>query len=352
MLAFLGLEFGTVPFGQLPAVVWALIALALAFDYLNGFHDAANSVATIVSTRVLGPMAAVLWAAFFNFAAFLVFKTAVAATIGEDIVASGAITYRLIAATLVAACAWAVLTWYWALPTSSSHALIGGLIGAGLVEGGVGVLRWGGIGKTVAFIVLSPLIGMVLGIAIGTIVFRLVRRWKPRRVDTVFRRGQLVSAALYSLGHGGNDAQKTMGIILALLISASHQGSGFATPKDVPIEVVLACHAAMALGTMSGGWRIVRTMGQKLLPLRPVDGFCAETAGAATLALTIFGGIPASTTHTIAGAIVGVGSLRRLKAVRWGVAMRMVWVWIFTMPATALIAALVWSGLGFLSPLK
>ncbi len=280
-------QFGTVPFDRLPTVVWALIALALAFDYLNGFHDAANSVATIVSTRVLGPMAAVFWAAAFNFVAFLVFRTAVASTIGEDIVDAKLITYRTIAAALAAACAWSLLTWYLALPTSSSHALIGGLIGAGFMEGGIAALRFGGIGKTVAFIVLAPLIGLALGVLFGTIVFRLVRRWTPRRVDHLFRKGQLASAALYSLGHGGNDAQKTMGIIFALLIAASRQGHGFSAPEHVPAEVVLACHAAMAAGTLSGGWRIVRTMGQKLLPLRPVDGFCAEAAGATTLALTI-----------------------------------------------------------------
>ncbi len=333
---------GTVPWGQLPAVVWLLIALALLFDYLNGFHDAANSVATVVSTRVLSPGVAVLWAAFFNFVAFLLFHLKVAATMGKDIIDPAIVDNRVIAATLIAACFWDVLTWYWGLPTSSSHALIGGLVGAGLVQSGLSALRWDGIGKTLAFIVLAPLIGMITGLAIAVLVAWLFRRASPRRVDQLFRRGQLLSASLYSLGHGGNDAQKTMGIIFVLLIAASRNGASFAAPAEVPTEVVLACHTAMGLGTLCGGWRIVKTMGQRIIRLRPVDGFCAETGAAVTLGLTIFGGVPVSTTHTITGAIVGVGSLRRLSAVRWGVAGRVVWAWILTIPGTALVSMICW----------
>jgi PiT family inorganic phosphate transporter len=335
-------NLGTVPWSQLSTTVWLLIALALVFDYLNGFHDAANSVATVVSTRVLSPGVAVLWAAFFNFVAFLLFHLKVAATMGKDIIDPAIVDNRVIAATLLAACFWDILTWYWGLPTSSSHALIGGLVGAGLVQSGLGALRWDGIGKTVAFIVLAPLIGLVTGLAIAVAVSWLFRRASPRRVDKVFRRGQLLSASLYSLGHGGNDAQKTMGIIFVLLIAASRGGEAFSTPAEVPTEVVLACHLAMGLGTLSGGWRIVKTMGQRIIRLRPVDGFCAETGAAATLGLTIFGGVPVSTTHTITGAIVGVGSLKRMSAVRWGVAGRVVWAWILTIPGTALVAAVCW----------
>jgi PiT family inorganic phosphate transporter len=341
-----GQHFGSVPWEQLSLAVWLLIALALFFDFLNGFHDAANSVATVVSTRVLSPQTAVAWAAFFNFVAFLLFHLKVAQTIGTGIIDKDALNNRVIAATLLAACFWDLLTWYWGLPTSSSHALIGGLVGAGLVQAGVGALGWQGIGKTVLFIFLAPLIGLVTGLAIAVAVTWMVWKSPPRRVDKTFRRGQLVSAALYSLGHGGNDAQKTMGVIFALLVAASGEGARFAAPRDVPIEVVLACHAAMGLGTLFGGWRIVKTMGQRIIHLRPVDGFCAETGAAATLGLTIFGGIPVSTTHTITGAIVGVGSLKRLSAVRWGVAGRVVWAWVLTIPGTALAAALCWGVLG------
>jgi PiT family inorganic phosphate transporter len=354
-------NFGTVPFAQLSLVVWLLLALALAFDFLNGFHDAANSVATVVSTRVLSPYAAVLWAAFFNFIAFLLFHLKVAATMGKGIIDPAIVDNRVIAATLLAACAWDVITWYWGLPTSSSHALIGGMIGAAVVKKVAGLptsqdgvsllhvsseavsaLQWAGIGKTVLFIVLAPLIGLVAGLSIALAVTWLFRRARPRQVDRVFRRGQLLSAAFYSLGHGGNDAQKTMGIIFLLLIAASQGGGAFATPREVPTEVVLACHTAMGLGTLMGGWRIVKTMGQRIIRLRPVDGFCAETGAALTLVLTIFGGVPVSTTHTITGAIIGVGALKRLSAVRWGVAGRVVWAWIVTIPATAVIAAVCW----------
>jgi PiT family inorganic phosphate transporter len=337
-----GEQFGRVPWGQLSVAVWALIGLALVFDFLNGFHDSANSVATVVSTRVLSPQAAVLWAAFFNFIAFLLFHLRVADTIGKDIIAPAVVTNRVIAATLLAACFWDLLTWYWGLPTSSSHALIGGLIGAGLAAAGAECLRWGGIQKTVLFIFLAPLLGMVTGLAFAVAVAWLFRRSTPRRVDTLFRRGQLLSAAFYSLGHGGNDAQKTMGIIFVLLIAASRGGEAFATPDQVPTEAVLACHVAMAFGTLFGGWRIVKTMGQRIMRLRPVDGFCAESGAAVTLAMTVFGGVPVSTTHTITGAIVGVGALKRLSAVRWGVAGRVVWAWVLTIPGTALVAAVCW----------
>jgi PiT family inorganic phosphate transporter len=335
-------HFGTVPWGQLSLVVWALIALALLFDFLNGFHDAANSVATVVSTRVLAPHTAVVWAAFFNFIAFLLFHLKVANTMGKGIINAEIVDNRLIAATLLAACFWDIITWYWGLPTSSSHALIGGLVGAALISTGVRALEWDGIGKTVLFIFFAPLVGMFFGLVIAVAVSWIFWKAPPRRVDKIFRRGQLLSASLYSLGHGGNDAQKTMGIIFVLLIAASRGGESFASPTEVPTEVVLACHVAMGIGTLFGGWRIVKTMGQRIIRLRPVDGFCAETGAAATLALTIFGGIPVSTTHTITGAIVGVGSLKRLSAVRWGVAGRVVWAWILTIPGTALVAAICW----------
>ncbi len=336
-------NLGTVPFHPLARVVWLLILLALVFDFLNGFHDAANSVATVVSTRVLSPQQAVIWAAFFNFVAFLIFNLQVAATMGTGIIDPAVVDNKVIAATLVAACVWDLLTWYWGLPTSSSHALIGGMVGPALVKSGLDSLQWYGIGKTVLFIFLAPLIGLITGMAIAVAVAWIFRKARPQQVDRLFRRGQLVSAALYSLGHGGNDAQKTMGIIFLLLIAASQvPGAGFSAPAAVPTEVVLACHTAMGLGTLMGGWRIVKTMGQRIIRLRPVDGFCAETGAAVTLVLTIFGGIPVSTTHTITGAIIGVGTLKRLSAVRWAVAGRVVWAWILTIPGAAVIAAACW----------
>jgi PiT family inorganic phosphate transporter len=357
------LNFGAVPWGSLSLSVWLLIALALAFDFLNGFHDAANSVATVVSTRVLSPQAAVVWAAFFNFVAFLIFHLSVAATMGTGIINPDLVRdTTVIAATLVAACIWDIVTWYWGLPTSSSHALIGGLVGAGLASVGPSAIMWVDTWKfwdwplrslpmTLLFIVVAPTIGLVTGLLIAVAVTWLFRRVRPRQVDRIFRRGQLLSASLYSLGHGGNDAQKTMGIIFLLLILAAQggtSGGNFAAPSEVPTEVVLACHMAMALGTLFGGWRIVKTMGQRIIKLRPVDGFCAETGAAVTLILTIFLGVPVSTTHTITGAIVGVGSLKRLSAVRWGVAGRVVWAWIVTIPAAALIAAVSWWLLQFI----
>jgi PiT family inorganic phosphate transporter len=338
---FESVNFGYFPFFQLSLTAWLLIALALLFDFLNGLHDAANSVATIVSTRVLSPRAAILWAACFNIVAFLVFPPNVAETIQKDVIDPRIIDNHVIAATLIGACSWNLLTWYVGLPTSSSHALIGGMVGVALAKtGSLAYLRWDGLGLIVLFIGLAPLIGLVLGTVIAVAISWLFRHASPRRVDRLFRRGQLFSAGFFSLGHGGNDAQKTMGIIFALLIAEKGKES---FPKGLPTEVALACYLAMGLGTLFGGWRIVKTMGQRIIRLRPVDGFCAETAAALTLAGTIlFRGIPVSTTHTITGAIVGVGSLKRLSAVRWGVAGRVVWAWILTIPGSAVIAALSW----------
>lgn len=312
-----------------------LIALALVFDFLNGFHDAANSIATIVSTRVLSPRKAVLWAAFFNFVAFLFFGLHVAKTIGKGIVDINIIDQSVIFGTLFGACGWNIITWYLGLPTSSSHALIGGLIGAALVKAGTDALVWKGIIKTVAFIFISPTVGLLLGVLMGIAVFWIFRRSSPGKVDHIFRKGQLVSAALYSLGHGANDAQKTMGIIASLLFSAGLLGNTF----DIPLWVVLLCQAAIALGTMFGGWRIVKTMGQKVAKLRPYDGFCAETGAAITLFVASGMGVPVSTTHTITGAIMGVGSIKRISAVRWGIAGKIVWAWIITIPCSALLSA-------------
>jgi len=313
-----------------------LILLALTFDFLNGFHDSANSIATIVSTRVLSPRYAVIWAAFFNFIAFLFLGLHVANTIGKGIVDVGVIDPHIIFATLVGACLWDIITWYFGLPTSSSHALIGGMVGAALIKTGPDALVMKGILKTVTFIFVSPTVGLCLGLFIGVAVYWTFRKATPLHVDHIFRKGQLVSAALYSLGHGGNDAQKTMGIIAGLLFSVGLLGDKF----YVPFWVVISCQAAIALGTMFGGWRIVKTMGQRITKLRPVDGFCAEAGAAITLFLSTAMGIPVSTTHTITGAIMGVGSLRRLSAVKWGVAGRIVWAWILTIPCAALISAL------------
>lgn len=313
-----------------------LIALALFFDYLNGFHDAANSVATVVATRVLPPNHAVMWAAFFNFIAFLFFGLHVAGTIGKGIIDVNIVDSHVIFATLVGACVWNLITWWYGIPSSSSHALMGGLVGSAIVKAGFGAIVPSGLIKTLAFIVISPLLGMFLGIVIGVLVYRIFQRSTPRNVDKYFRKGQLISAALYSLGHGGNDAQKTMGIIAITLYSAGLLGPTF----HIPFWVVIACNGAIALGTLSGGWRIVKTMGNKITKLRPVDGFCAETGGAATIFIASHLGIPVSTTHTITGAIVGVGSLRRLSAVKWGVAGKIVWAWIITIPASAGMAML------------
>jgi len=312
-----------------------LIALSLLFDFLNGFHDSANAIATVVSTRVLTPRRAVVWAAFFDFIAFLFLGLHVANTIGKGIIDITIVDKGVIFATLVGACSWDLFTWYLALPTSSSHALIGGMIGAALVKAGWTSLIWRGIAKTVIFIFVSPMLGLILGLLIGTAVYWACRKTTPAKVDHLFRKGQLVSAAFYSIGHGGNDAQKTMGIIAGLLFSAGLLGDKF----FIPFWVIIACQTAIALGVMFGGWRIVKTMGQKVAKLRPVDGFAAESSAAITLAISSGFGIPVSTTHTITGAIMGVGSLRRFSAVRWGVARSIVWAWILTIPAAAAISA-------------
>ncbi len=312
-----------------------LIILALTFDFLNGFHDSANSIATVVSTRVLSPKYAVIWATFFNFIAFLFFGLHIANTIGKGIVDLGVLDKHVIFGALIGACGWNIITWYFGLPTSSSHSLIGGLIGSAIVKAGPGALVISGIIKTVAFIFISPLVGLLLGIIIGYIVFWSFRKAIPSKVDNIFRKGQLVSAALYSLGHGGNDAQKTMGIIAGLLFSAHLLDKFY-----IPFWVIISCNGAIALGTLFGGWRIVKTMGQKISKLKPVDGFCAETGAAVTLFISSHFGIPVSTTHTITGAIMGVGSLRRMSAVRWGVAGTIIWAWILTIPCSALISVI------------
>jgi PiT family inorganic phosphate transporter len=320
--------------------VIGIILVALAFDFTNGFNDAANSIATVVSTRVLPPRVAVAWAAFFNFAAFLVFGVHVAKTIGKGVVDPAVATPAVILAAVVSALLWNVITTWLGLPTSSSHGLIGGLAGAALVSAGPEAVIVKGLVRIAQFIVLAPLIGLAVGALIMLVVLWLFHRSTPRGVDTLFRRLQLASAAAYSLGHGGNDAQKTMGIITALLYSTGSLHGEF----HVPLWVVLISHGAIALGTLFGGWRIVKTMGMNITKLRPVGGFCAETAGALTLFGTTAAGIPVSTTHTITGAIVGVGvsSTGRLSAVKWGVAGRIVWAWVLTMPMAALIAAGVW----------
>ena len=323
-----------------------VVAVALVFDFVNGFHDAANSIATVVSTRVLSPRYAVIWAAFFNFIAFLVFNTHVANTIGTGVVDPKVIDSTVVFAALFGAIAWDLITWWFGIPSSSSHALIGGLAGAAMAKAGTSVLDVTGLTRIGVSIVLSPLLGLVLGFALMVAVFWIFRRFTPLRVDGWFRRGQLVSAALYSLGHGGNDAQKTMGIIAVLLYANGILGSEF----YVPLWVVLACHAAMGLGTLTGGWRIVRTMGLRITKLKPVGGFCAETGGAFTLFLATHLGVPVSTTHTITGAIVGVGSVTSASAVRWGVAGRIVWAWVLTIPCSAIIAALTWAAVAAVRP--
>jgi inorganic phosphate transporter, PiT family len=315
-----------------------IILIALVFDFINGFHDAANSIATVVSTRVLTPLQAVVWAAFFNFVAAFGFGVNVARTIGKGVVGPDAVDQWVILAGLVGAIAWDIITWYGGLPTSSSHALIGGFAGAAVAKGGLSSLVAPGLVKIGAFMILAPLIGLTVGFAMMLGTLWLFRRATPGRVDRLFRRLQLLSAAAYSLGHGTNDAQKTMGIIAVLLFSAGYLGAEF----HVPFWVIMAAHAAIALGTLSGGWRIVKTMGMRITKLRPVGGFCAEASGALVLIGTALGGIPVSTTQTIAGSIMGVGALQRLSAVRWGVAGRIVWAWILTIPASAIASATWW----------
>ncbi len=316
------------------AALVGIILLALCFDFLNGFHDAANSIATVVSTRVLSPQKAVLWAAFFNFVAAFVLGVNVAKTMGSGLVDISIVTPAVITAGLVGAVAWNLVTWYYGLPVSSSHALMGGYAGAAVAKAGFGAIIGAGWTKPLLFIVLAPLIGLVLAFATMVTVTWIFRKWHPYKLDKLFRRLQLLSAGVYSLAHGGNDAQKTMGIITGLLVTG-----GYLRSFDVPLWVVLLCHLAMGLGTMFGGWRIVKTMGSKITKLQPFGGFCAETAGAVTILGATIWGIPVSTTHTITGAIVGVGSTRRLSAVKWGVAGRIVWAWLITIPVAALIAA-------------
>ena len=318
------------------ALLIALIAVALIFDFLNGLHDAANSIATVVSTRVLSPHAAVIWAAFFNFIAFLFFGLHVAQTIGTGIISSAVVDWRVIFGALMGAITWNVVTWWGGIPSSSSHALIGGLIGAGTAKGGLSAIVWSGVLKTVGAIALSPLLGFVLALFLVLAVSWTFVRSTPFAVDKTFRVAQLGSAALYSLGHGGNDAQKTMGIIAGLLYAEGYLGGGF----YVPLWVVLACQTAMALGTYLGGWRIVRTMGSRITRINPMQGFCAEMGGAMTLFLATWLGVPVSTTHTITGAIIGVGAARKVSAVRWNVAGSIVIAWVITLPMTALIGAL------------
>ncbi len=311
--------------------------MALVFDFLNGFHDAANSIATVVSTGVLRPYQAVMWAAFFNFIAIAIFELKVAATVGKGIISPGFVDQHVIFGALVGAITWNLITWYYGIPSSSSHALIGGMIGAAMSKAGTAPLVTAGILKTTAFIVISPMLGLLWGSLLMLAVSWLFYRSSTRRVDRVFRKLQLVSSALYCMGHGSNDAQKTMGIIWLLLI-----GAGMTTQEHLPFWVVLSCYGAIAFGTLFGGWRIVKTMGQKITKLRPVGGFSAETGGAAALFLASSLGVPVSTTHTITGAIIGVGSVQRASAVRWGIAGNIVMAWIITIPASALIAAGAW----------
>jgi len=315
-----------------------IVFVALVFDFINGFHDAANSIATVVSTRVLTPFQAVIWAAFFNFVAAFGFGVSVARTVGKGVVETAVVDQWVILAGLIGAIVWDLITWAWGLPTSSSHALIGGFAGAAVVKAGFGSLIAAGLIKIGVFMILAPLFGLIVGFTLMVIVLNVFKGATPGRVDKIFRRGQLLSAAAYSLGHGTNDAQKTMGIIAVLLFTTGHLGPEF----YVPFWVILAAHAALALGTMAGGWRIVKTMGMRITKLRPVGGFCAETAGALTLIGTAVGGIPVSTTQTISGSIMGVGAIQRFSAVRWGVAGKIIWAWIFTIPASALVAAVVW----------
>jgi PiT family inorganic phosphate transporter len=310
-----------------------IILVALAFDFTNGMHDAANSIATVVSTRVLSPRQAVLWAAFFNFVAFLIFGTGVAHTIGAGMIDITIVTPQVIFAGLIGAIGWNLFTWLMGLPTSSSHALIGGYAGAAIVKAGPGVIIATGWFKTLVFIFVAPVLGMVLGVLFITVTTWIVHKGNPTRINKTARRLQLLSAALYSLGHGGNDAQKTMGIIASLIYTA-----GWIKTFHIPLWVVLSAHAAIAMGTVSGGWRIVKTMGQKITKLRPIDGFCAETASAISIFFATHAGVPVSTTHVITGAISGVGAAKRLSAVRWGVTLKIVWAWIFTIPGAALTA--------------
>lgn len=330
--------------------VVAIVAVALIFDFINGFHDSANSIATIVGTRVLSPLAAVVWAAFFNFIAAFVFTTAVAKAIGKGMIDLNIVTPNVILAGLMGAIIWDLVTWFYGIPSSSSHALIGGYAGAAIAKAGMAAILWGQKWmQTLSFIIVSPTFGMMLGFVLMVVVYWTFHRASPGRVNRVFRRGQLVSSALFSLAHGGNDAQKTMGIIVGLIVSVEPllaKETGWLrnlylpNADTIPLWVILSAHAAIALGTLFGGWRIVHTMGSRITKLKPVGGFCAEGAGAIAIGLATFGGIPVSTTHTITGAIVGVGATNRFSAVRWGIAGRIVWAWVLTIPASGIIAAI------------
>ncbi len=331
-------------------LVIGTVAAALVFDAINGFHDAANSIATVVSTRVLSPRTAVLWAAFFNFVAMFIFAPRVADTISKIVhIQQGDPAYvEVVLAGLVGAIAWDLLTWWWSLPTSSSHALIGGFAGAGIAYKGWGAVHWDKVVNVIMFIPIAPLVGFALGFGFMLAVFWVFREWRPAAIDKLFRKGQLLSAALYSLGHGGNDAQKTMGIIVALLVANGtfNQDTQLSLFHLNTAWIILSCHLTMAIGTALGGWRIVKTMGIKVTKLQPVGGFCAETAGALTLFMATFLGIPVSTTHTIAGGIIGVGATRRLTGIKWDIAIRIVWAWVVTIPCSAFIAALTLMAIG------
>lgn len=325
------------------AVIILTVIVAFAFDVINGFHDSANSIATVVSTRVLSPRTAVFWAAFFNFVAMFVFAPRVADTVSKIVIitpSDSAYVYVVLAG-LIGAIVWDLITWYLGLPTSSSHAIIGGFVGAGIAHRGFGVIRWEKVLVTIEYIPLAPLIGFATGFAVMLAVYWLFRRWSPASVDVFFRKGQLLSAALYSLGHGGNDAQKTMGIIVALLVAGGYFNANvqLSLTDWSTLWIILLCHTAMAIGTALGGWRIVKTMGMKITKLKPVGGFCAETAGASTLFVATYLGVPVSTTHTIAGAIVGVGSTTKFSTIKWGIAARIVWAWVLTIPFSAVTAA-------------
>ncbi len=316
-------------------IMMILVAVALIFDFMNGFHDAANSIALMVSTRLVTPQAAVLWAAFFNFIAFLVFGTAVAKMVGKGLIDPDIVNNAVIFGALSGAITWNLITWWLGIPSSSSHALVGGLVGAGVAKGGTGAIIAGGLIKTSVFIIISPMFGMLLAMLLMILVFWIVEKRSPYPTERVFNKLQFVSSSLYSLGHGGNDAQKTMGIITVLLVA-----NGYQTGFDIQFWVIIACHLAMAVGTLFGGWRIVRTMGMGITRIRPSGAFCAQTSGAIALFLATWLGIPVSTTHTITGAIVGVGLSRRASAVRWGLASRIVWAWVLTIPCAGLIAAM------------
>ncbi len=316
-----------------------IIGLVLVFDFINGFHDSANSIATVVSTKVLSPFAAVVLAAVFNFLAFLIFPLKVATTIGKGVINPDIVTLDLIAAAVTSAIIWNLLTWWWGLPSSSSHTLVGGLVGAAIAGSGVGSVVYSGVIRIVAFIIIAPLLGMFISYLISVIVLHIVKNYTPSGVDKYFRRFQLISASAFSLGHGGNDAQKSMGIIWVSLIAAGQ----VTKDSDIALWIVLSCHTAIALGTLSGGWRIVKTMGQKITKLKPFEGFCAETAGAITLFGATHFGIPVSTTHTITGAIMGAGASRRVSAVRWGVTRKIFWAWLLTIPISALLGAALYS---------